>query len=115
VEILFLHVFRAIWALRRDPGFVSLGVLAVTAILGGTAFYAVVEDLAPLDAAYLSVASLTTVGFGDITPAKDPARVMVAIQMLLDLVFIGVGIRMLFNVAQHGLLETAEEVDAETT
>ena len=33
---------------------------------------------------------LSTVGFGDITPRTDPTRVMVSIQMLLDLVLIGV-------------------------
>jgi hypothetical protein len=71
------------------------------------------QDLDHTKALYFTITVFSTVGFGDITPTKDPARLMVAIQMLLDLVFIGVGIRMLFNVAQHGLLETAEEAEAE--
>ena len=38
---------------------------------------------------------LSTVGFGDITPIGQAARVIVAIQMLFDLAFVGVAVRVL--------------------
>ena len=48
----------------------------------------------PLDhtaALYCSITVFSTVGFGDITPVSHPARIVVSIQMLLDLVVLGVG------------------------
>jgi hypothetical protein len=40
------------------------------------------------------------VGFGDITPRTDTARLIVAAQMLLDLAIIGAGVRLIFNAAR---------------
>jgi hypothetical protein len=37
------------------------------------------------------------VGFGDITPRTDTARLVVAAQMLLDLAIIGVVVRVIVN------------------
>ena len=39
-------------------------------------------------------------GFGDITPRTDPARLVVAAQMLLDLAIIGAVVRLIFNAAK---------------
>ena len=63
-------------------------------------------------ALYFTITVFSTVGFGDITPTKDPARILVSIQMLLDLVLIGVVVRMLFNVARSGLVRTNGEPEA---
>ncbi len=60
----------------------------------------------PLDhtsALYFTITTFATVGFGDITPTTDPARIVVSLQMLLDLVIIGVVIRPLFSVARTRL------------
>ncbi len=45
----------------------------------------------------------STVGFGDITPRTDPARIVVSVQMILDLIIIGGVVRVLFNAAQTRL------------
>jgi voltage-gated potassium channel len=39
------------------------------------------------------------VGFGDITPVSEPARVITMLQMLANLVFLGVVARVLFGAA----------------
>lgn len=52
----------------------------------------------PLDhtkAIYFTITVFSTVGFGDITPKSDAARIVVSIQMLLDLVVLGAVIRVL--------------------
>jgi voltage-gated potassium channel len=74
MPFLFLEVTRAIWALRRERGFVVIGVLAVILVAGGSVFYSLVEDLRALDAVYLSVTTLTTVGYGDVAPVTDAGR-----------------------------------------
>ena len=48
------------------------------------------------------VTVFSTVGFGDITPKGDLARILVSIQMLLDLVVIGAVVRLLTNAAKGG-------------
>jgi voltage-gated potassium channel len=54
-------------------------------------------------ALYFTITVFSTVGFGDITPRTDPARLIVAAQMLLDLVIIGAVVRLLFSRARSGL------------
>jgi voltage-gated potassium channel len=57
----------------------------------------------PLDhtrSLYFTITVFSTVGFGDITPRTDPARLVVAAQMLLDLAIIGALVRLIFNAAR---------------
>jgi voltage-gated potassium channel len=42
----------------------------------------------PLDALYFSVTTMTTVGYGDITAVSQPARAVVIVQMIFDLVIV---------------------------
>lgn len=68
----------------------------------------------PLDhtrAIYFTITVFSTVGFGDITPRTDLARIIVSIQMLLDLVIIGAVVRMLLNAAQAGLARARDSSD----
>ncbi len=61
------------------------------------------EQLDHTRALYFTITVFSTVGFGDITPKTDTARLVVSVQMLLDLVIIGAVVRLLFNAAQAGL------------
>ena len=59
------------------------------------------EGLDHVKALYFAVTIFSTVGFGDITPRTDVARIVVAVQMLLDLVLIGAVVRLLFDAARN--------------
>ena len=61
------------------------------------------ESLDHTGALYLAITVFSTVGFGDITPQTDLARIATSIQMLLDLVVIGVVVRLLTTAAKTGL------------
>jgi voltage-gated potassium channel len=61
------------------------------------------EPLNHTGALYLAITVFSTVGFGDITPQSDVARIATSIQMLLDLVVIGVVVRLLTTAAKTGL------------
>jgi hypothetical protein len=54
---------------------------------------------------YFSITILATVGFGDIAATSDVARVIVTLQMLLDLVLIGVAVRLLGTSARRAVEE----------
>jgi len=59
-------------------------------------------SLSRVDAMYLSATVFTTVGFGDITAKTEAARVVVTIQMMLDLVIIGLVVRLVVNAVKIG-------------
>jgi voltage-gated potassium channel len=61
------------------------------------------EKLDHSSALYFAITVFSTVGFGDIVPKTDSARLVVSAQMLMDLVIIGVVVRALITAAKTGL------------
>ncbi len=61
-----------------------------------------------IDAVYFTVTTLGTVGFGDVAATSQSARVVVTVQILFDLVFVGVAVRVFSNTARRRADERAE-------
>jgi voltage-gated potassium channel Kch len=74
-------------ARRVQRNFRLLALAALTMVGLGTIVMRLVEKLSWVDAFYFSVVSLTTVGYGDITPTSDFAKLFVSFYIL-----IGIGI-----------------------
>jgi voltage-gated potassium channel len=100
MEIVLLDILRAIWALRRDRGFVVLAVSALTLVVGGAAFYWMWEDLSVLNSFYLSVMTLTTVGYGDVKPVSVMGKVFTIVFVIM-----GIGILLAFLATIAGQLQ----------
>jgi voltage-gated potassium channel len=66
------------------------------------------ESLSHTGALYLTITVFATVGFGDITPKTDVARMIVSLQMLLDLVLIGALVRIVVGAAKVSLSRTKQ-------
>lgn len=73
-------------------------------VLGFSVLYLVTATVAPeqfvgltnrTDALYFSVTIMGTVGFGDVHAAGTPARLMVTVQMLFNLIYLGTALRVL--------------------
>jgi hypothetical protein len=60
------------------------------------------EPLDHTDALYLTVTVFSSVGFGDIAPRGDLARILVTMQMLVGLIVLGAVVRVLINAATRG-------------
>ncbi|WP_328952955.1 potassium channel family protein [Kitasatospora purpeofusca] len=61
------------------------------------------ESLSRTDALYFTMTVFSTVGFGDISPHSEPARVLATGQMAVDLVLLGVVARYLVGAVQEGM------------
>lgn len=61
------------------------------------------EHLSRVAAFYFSVSTFATVGFGDIAARSDPARLVVTIQMLLDLALIAGAARLVLGAVRMAL------------
>jgi len=61
------------------------------------------EPFDRVGALYFTVTVLATVGFGDITPKTDIARIVVTLQMLIDITLVAAAIRVFMWAARSGL------------
>ena len=103
-------------AIRRaaQPGVRALEALATTVPLFLLLFSATyflmshtstsdfnVHALTRTDSLYFTVTVFATVGFGDIFPASQAARLVVTAQMILNLIVLGLGVRLIVGAAQQ--------------
>jgi len=61
------------------------------------------EPLSRTDALYFTITVFSTVGFGDITPKTDLARVATMVQMLTDLLVVGLVLHLIVGAVKAGL------------
>ncbi|MFJ9117538.1 potassium channel family protein [Streptomyces sp. NPDC102394] len=102
---------RAVEALASViPLFLVIFASTYLAIASPSAFS---EPLDHTKALYFTITVFSTVGFGDITPESDTARLLVSVQMLLDLVVLGAVVRLLTKATKTGLARSPQEPPAE--
>ncbi len=78
-------MFSAMRAMFRDPEGKYLIVAAISMIALGTVVYMWLEGWSALDALYFSVVTLATVGFGDLHPTTDAAKLFTVFYILSGL------------------------------
>ncbi len=84
-------LFKAIFHSTQDPEFRGLLMLTVILQISGTFFYAHVENWAYLDALYFCVMTMSTIGYGDLTPTTPLSKIFTIIYSLISIgVFVGV-------------------------
>ena len=82
-----IRFVRTIWQSLRDPQFQALFFLVIVTLTAGTLFYRQAEGWSLLDSLYFSVITLTTVGYGDLSPSTASAKTFT-----IFYIFVGVGI-----------------------
>ena len=94
-------IIRAIEAMST---FIAVTVLAFASAFvmmsqnEPTAFSELLDHTAAL---YFTLTTVTTIGYGDIAPKSEPARIAVMVQMLTNVLIVGVGLRLMVNTAKR--------------
>src|SRR5215211_7985114 len=83
--ISFARILVRLWI--RDPDFRSLVLLVFLILSIGTIFYSLQEGWGAIDAFYFSVTTLTTVGYGDLSPKTTIGKLFTVVY-----IFAGLGI-----------------------
>ncbi len=78
---------RSIRAGLHDPEFDALLLLLVVILSSGTLFYHDIEGWGWLDSLYFSVVTITTVGYGDLSPHTPIGKIFTMLYL-----FVGIGI-----------------------
>lgn len=76
---------KSVGAAFRDPELRALVVLTGGLLVGGAAFYHRVEGWPWVDAFYFCVVSLTTVGYGDLSPTTTIGKIFTMVYLLIGL------------------------------
>jgi len=63
------------------------------------------------EALYFTVTVFSTVGFGDIVPKVDLARIVIMIQMMADLAVVAIVVRLIFGAASRGIAQRQAPVE----
>ena len=105
----FRGLARAMVAVWRDPETKALPVVAGVLLLTGTLFYWRFEDWSIIQSLYFCVVTLTTVGFGDLTPTSDGTQLFTIFYILTGL---GILVALLASVAEHYIEQKSERTGA---
>jgi voltage-gated potassium channel Kch len=105
-----------VWAILRAsfPGVRAIQALATTVplflLLYSATYFLMshtsainfsVHALTRTDSLYFTVTIFATVGFGDISPASQAARLVVTTQMVLNLIVLGLGVKLIAGAVQR--------------
>ena len=93
---------RAIEALAAAVPLFLIVFAAAYLTLADAQAQAFTEPLSRTDALYFTITVFATVGFGDIAPVSDGARVVTMVQMLGDLLVFGLVLRVMLGAVKAG-------------
>lgn len=94
-------ILRAIETISMVVGVLIVGFASVYLTASAAASDAFSEPLDHTGAIYFALTTTTTVGFGDIAPRSNPARIAVMVQMVANVIVLGVATRLLIGTAQR--------------
>jgi len=80
-----LRVLKALYRALHDEEFRALAFVAFALLLSGTFFYAHHEHWSYVDAFYFCVMTMTTIGFGDLTPTTDLSKIFTVLYAFLTI------------------------------
>ena len=106
IAIVARSVWRGVKSLASDPRSRGILTVALGLIAGGAMFFRQVEDLSWIDSLYFTVITLTTVGYGDISPQTTAGKLFTVLYLLIG---IGILVALAGEVAAHVMAARADD------
>jgi voltage-gated potassium channel len=106
---------RAVESVALTVPLFLLVFAGVYVVLASTDPGAFTEPLTRTDSLYFVVTVFATVGFGDIAPVSEVARALTTVQMLCDLLLIGLVLRVFLTAVNSSRRGTALQPDLSAT
>ena len=78
-----------VWQALKEPETRGLIYAVVFIITAGTLFYRIVEGWRWVDSLYFTMVTLTTIGYGDLTPQTDAGKLFTVFYILVGLGILG--------------------------
>jgi len=94
-------IIRAFEAISTFIVVTLLAFASTFALMSSNEPLAFSEPLDHTAALYFTMTTATTIGYGDIAPRTDGARIAVMIQMITNVLIVGVGLRLMINTAKR--------------
>lgn len=84
---------------------ISFAIVLIVVLLGiGTAYYNMIEGWSAIDSFYFSTMTLTTIGYGDLAPTTDAAKIFTSIYAIF-----GIGVMLYVLTSVIGVLIFRQE------
>jgi len=93
---------RALEALATSVPFFLLLFASTYVVMAAATAGSFSQPMTRTNALYFTVTVFATVGFGDITATTQAARLVVTVQMIIDLIIIGLGVRVILGAVARG-------------
>ena len=81
--------------LLKQPKFRSILIWMVILLAAGTIFYSWMEGWSLLDSLYFSIITLTTVGYGDLSPTTSASKAFTIVYIIFGMILIAASISVL--------------------
>ena len=98
-----LRLINAVYRAYKDPEFRVLLAIMLILLATGTVFYVGHEGWSYVDALYFCVMTMSTVGYGDLTPTSSVSKIFT---MIYCLITIGVFVSVVSKLAQAMLVQS---------
>jgi hypothetical protein len=105
-------MLRAVEALATSVPLFLLLFAGAYVVMAASAARSFSQPMTHTNALYFTVTVFATVGFGDITAKTEAARLLVTGQMIIDLIILGVGVRVITGAITRGRQRRARDTGA---
>jgi hypothetical protein len=110
-----LYVFRDFFATLLQPEFRPIFGSVVIVLTVGTLVFRRLEGWSVIDSLYFSVVTLATIGYGDLTPTTDTAKLFSIVYILVGVGILGVFISAVSHASMQRTLERNERLASRRT
>jgi hypothetical protein len=110
-----LHVFRDYIATLVQPEFRPIFGSVMVVLFVGTFVFRALEDWSIIDSLYFSVVTLATIGYGDLTPTSDVAKLFSIAYIFVGVGILGVFISAVSRASMQRTLERKERLSSKRT